>query len=54
MSATYYDENQTDIYQAALDERFAQTLDEWKEEYPVTVEKIVDKINLSNLGDYVK
>ena len=54
VSATYYDENQTDIYQAALDERFAQTLDEWKEEYPVTVEKIVDKINLSNLGDYVK
>lgn len=54
ISATYYDENQTDIYQAALDETFAQTLDSWKSEYTVTVEKIVDKIDLSNLSDYVK
>ncbi len=54
ISATYYDENQTDIYQAALDDRFAQTLEGWKAEYPVTVGKIVEEINLSNLGEYVK
>ena len=54
VSATYYDENQTDIYQAALDEKFAETLDGWKSEYTVTVEKIVDKIDLSNLADYIK
>lgn len=54
VSATYYDENQTDIYQAALDEKFAETLDGWKSEYTVTVEKIVDKINLSNFAEYIK
>lgn len=54
ISATYYDENQTDIYQAALDEKFAATLDGWKSEYTITVEKIVDKIDLSNLADYIK
>ncbi len=54
ISATYYDENQTDIYQAALDARFAAVLEEWKAEYPVTVEKIVQEIDLSNVSDYVK
>jgi len=52
--ATYYDENQTDIYQAALDEKFAETLDGWKSEYTVTVSKIVDKIDLNNFADYIK
>ncbi len=54
ISVTYYDENQTDIYQAALDDRFAQTLEGWKNEYPVTIEKIVDQIDLSNASDYVQ
>ncbi len=54
ISATYYDENQTDIYQAALDARFAEILEGWKAEYPVTVEKIVDEIDLSNVGNYVQ
>ena len=52
--ATYYYENQTDIYQAALDEKFAETLDGWKSEYTVTVSKIVDKIDLNNFADYIK
>ncbi len=54
ISAVYYDENQTDIYQAALDDSFARMLDEWIAEYEVKIEKIVDEIDLSNVGDYVK
>lgn len=54
VSASYYDENQSDIYQAALDERFAAMLDGWKSEYTVTVEKIVDKIDLNNFAGYIK
>ena len=54
VSATYYDENQTDIYQAALDEKFAEMLDSWKSEYTVTTSKLVDKIDLNNFSDYIK
>ena len=54
ISASYYDENQSDIYQAALDWRFDETLAGWLGDYPVTVSSVVDKIDLNNLRDYIK
>lgn len=54
VSAAYYDENQRDIFLAACNDRFEESMTQWKSEYPVKVAKIVDKINLSNLGEYVK
>lgn len=52
--AGYYDENQSDIYQAALDQRFAEMLDGWKDEYTVTVRSLVEEIDLNNLREYIK
>lgn len=54
VAVTYYDENQRDIFLAACNDRFEEAMTQWKTEYEVKVAKIVDKINLSNLGDYVK
>lgn len=54
VSASYYDENQRDIFLAACNDRFEESMTQWKSEYPVKVAKIVDKINLSNLSEYVK
>ena len=52
--AGYYDENQRDIFLAACNERFEQSMTQWKSEYTVKVSKIVEEINLSNLTDYIK
>lgn len=52
--AGYYDENQSDIYQAALDQQFAEMLDGWKLEYTVTLQPLVEEITLNNLRDYIK
>ena len=52
--ATYYDEHQTDIFLAACDDRFGDSMEVWKTEYTVTVSKVVDKINLTNLAEFVK
>lgn len=52
--ASYYDDNQSDIYLSALDQQFSETLEGWKVEYPVTVQKIVDEIDLNNLREYIK
>ena len=52
--ASYYDEHQTDIFLAACDDRFGDSMEVWKTEYTVTVSKVVDKINLSNLNEFVK
>lgn len=54
VSAAYYDENQRDIFLAACNDRFEESMAQWKAEYTVKVAKIVDKINLSNLGEYIK
>ena len=54
VSAGYYDENQRDIFLAACNERFEQSMTQWKTEYPVKVARIVEEINLSNLAEYVK
>ncbi len=54
LSASFYEENQQEIAAAAIDWRFDQELDEWKQGYPVTVEKIVDEITLENITDYIK
>lgn len=54
VSATYYDENQRDIFLAACNDRFEEAMAQWKTEYPVKLSKVVDKINLSNLSEYVK
>lgn len=54
VSAAYYDEHQTDIFEAACDDRFEDSMTVWKTEYEVVVSKVVDKINLSNLAEYVK
>jgi len=54
VSASYYDENQRDIFLAACNDRFEESMAQWRSEYTVKVAKIVDKINLSNLAEYVK
>jgi len=54
VAATYYDENQSDIFLAACNDRFEESMTQWKSECTVKVAKIVDKINLSNLSEYVK
>lgn len=54
VSATFYDENQAEIAQMAMEDRFDLMLSEWKDEYTVTTGKILDKINLSNLREYLK
>lgn len=54
VAVTYYDENQRDIFLAACSDRFAEEMAQWKTEYEVKLSKVVDKINLSNLSDYVK
>lgn len=54
LTVSYYDENQADIYQEALSWRFSQLLEEWKGEYTVTVQPVAEKINLSNLTEYIK
>ncbi|MBR5537270.1 MAG: peptidylprolyl isomerase [Clostridia bacterium] len=54
ISAGYYDENQREIFLAACNDRFEQSMAQWKTEYPVKVSAVVDDINLSNLTDYVK
>ena len=54
LSASFYEENRQEIMNAAIDWRFDQELDEWKQGYSVTVEKIVDEITLENLTDYIK
>ena len=54
VSASYYDENQRDIFLAACNDRFEESMAQWKSEYAVKVAKVVDKINLSNLSEYVK
>ena len=52
--AGYYDENQREIFLAACNDRFEQSMTQWKTEYPVKVAGVVNDINLSNLTDYVK
>ncbi len=52
--ANYYDENQRDVFLAAFNDQFEQSMTQWKSEYPVKIAGIVDDINLSNLADYVK
>ena len=52
--AGYYDENQREIFLAACNDRFEQSMAQWKTEYPVKVAGVVNDINLSNLTDYVK
>ena len=54
LSVSYYDENQAEIYQEALDWRFSQLLDEWKTEYSVSQQPVIQKITLNNLTDYIK
>lgn len=54
LSVSYYDENQADIYLEALDWRFAQLLEEWKAEYSVTQQPVMQKITLNNLTEYIK
>ena len=54
LSVSYYDENQAEIYQEALDWRFSQLLDEWKTDYSVTQQPVIQKITLNNLTDYIK
>ena len=52
--ASYYDEHQTDIFLAACDDRFGDSMEAWKTEYTVTVSKVVDKMDLTNLSEFVK
>lgn len=52
--AGYYDENQREIFLAACNDRFEQSMAQWKTEYTVKVAGVVNNINLSNLTDYVK
>ena len=54
LSVSYYDENQAEIYQEALDWRFSQLLDEWKTDYSVTQQPVIQKITLNNLTEYIK
>ena len=54
VAASYYDENQRDIFLAACNDRFEEALAQWKSEYEVTLTKSGEKINLSNLSDYIK
>lgn len=54
VSASYYDENQRDIFLAACNDRFEESMAQWKSECTVKIAKVVDKINLSNLSEYVK
>lgn len=52
--ASYYDENQRDIFLAACNDRFDETLTQWKSEYQVKLTKTGEKINLTNLRDFIK
>lgn len=52
--AGYYDENQRDIFLAACNDRFEQSMTQWKTEYPVKLFRITEEINLNNLAEYVK
>lgn len=54
VAATYYDENQRDIFLAACNDRFDETLTQWKAEFEVKLTKTGEKVNLTNLSDYVK
>lgn len=54
VSAAYFDENQDAVLQEARDSKFNQLLDQWKAEANVKTASVFDKMNLSNLRDYVK
>ena len=54
VTASYYDENQRDIFLAACNDRFDEALNQWKAEYEVKLTKTGEKINLSNLSEYIK
>ena len=54
VAASYYDENQRDIFLAACNDRFEEALTQWKSEYQVKLTKTGEKVNLTNLSDYIK
>ena len=54
VAASYYDENQRDIFLAACNDRFDEALTQWKSEYQVKLTKTGEKVNLTNLSDYIK
>ena len=55
VSASYFEENQSDILQSATDWYFTQSLAQWKRGCPgVTTTAVYKKINLENYMDYVK
>ena len=39
---------------SACDDRFGDSMEAWKTEYTVTVSKVVDKMDLTNLSEFVK
>lgn len=54
VSAAYFDENQDAVLQESRDTQFNQLLDQWQQEAQIKTTGIFDKMNLSNLRDYVK
>ena len=54
VSAAYFDENQDAVLQEARDSAFNQLLNQWRDEAQVKTTGVFDKMNLSNLRDYVK
>ncbi len=54
VSASYFEENQANILQSAIDWYFTQSLNQWKEDAQVTTTAVYKKINLENYMDYIK
>lgn len=54
VNAAYFESNRDYILQSALDWRFSECLNEWKDDAEVIVSGVVDDITLNNMGEYVK
>lgn len=54
VSASYFEENQNNILQNAIDWYFTQSIAQLKEDTPVSTTAVYSKINLENYMDYVK
>lgn len=54
VSAAYFDENQDAVLQEARDSQFNQLLEQWAAQAQVKTTSIFDKMDLSNLHEYVK
>lgn len=53
LSAGYFDANKDSITQNARDAKFSELLEGWKKDSKITTTSLYDKMNLTNLRDYV-